>query len=147
MAELTPEQLAELRVYATAAALKYHDQVVPEAERVDLAASFAVHGDLRLVAADVLEAACLHAKGVAGAATAERVKRFRVEGEYEEEYFAGGSVEGANAESWCARASSLKDQVTAGRQPGGLIRSPVAGMLSGGSRTPVFQVTRPEIEP
>lgn len=146
MAALTEEQLAALRVHATAAALAYHDRDVPEGERVDLAASFAVHGDLRLVAADVLEAACLHLQGVDAAGATERVKRFRVEGQYEEEYFAGASTEGVSAAAWCARAERLRAEVKAEKRTGGLIRSPLAGMLSGGSGAPVFRITRSEVE-
>lgn len=141
MAELTPEQLAELRVYATAAALKYHDQVVPEAERVDLAASFAVHSDLRLVAADVLRVACLHASSESTLDTAA-TKRIKVGPiEIEKAVKAGIPANQLNADAWCSRARELTGLVITGKRAG-LIRSPLGGMASGNNPEPVFSVTR-----
>ncbi|GAA5503013.1 hypothetical protein Dxin01_02762 [Deinococcus xinjiangensis] len=134
---LTDSQLAQLKVLATAAALTYHDTTVPEGERVDVAASYAVHGDLRLVAADVLEVACLHAKREVADHPAP-VKRMKDGGE-EIEFFASASKVEVSAGGWCDRASRLRKEA---ESKAGLIRSPVAGMRSGANPAPVFTVGR-----
>lgn len=106
---LTDAEQKRLRVLVTPAAWAAHE-ALPEVERVSLEDAFEVHGDLSLVAADVLEAACLKAR--AGAAGVKGgVKRLRVEGEMEVEYTAGGGADGACADAWCARAAALRAQV------------------------------------
>ena len=134
---LTDAQLAQLRVLATAAALTYHDTTVPEGERVDVAESYAVHGDLRLVAADVLEAACLHAQAQAADGPAQ-IKRLKDGGE-ELEFFATVSADQVQSGAWCERSARLRKE--AGRRSG-LVRAPLAGMRSGSQAEPVFTVTR-----
>lgn len=138
---LADEQLAQLKVLMIyPAAFTYHEAVVPQEEQIDLAVAFLVHGDLRLVAADVLQVACQHASAQQ-ADLGPSVKRFRIEGDYEEEYFPGLSGGAVQAEAWCARAEALRSEVTlAGRS--GLLRSPVAGMVSGANPVPVFTVAR-----
>ena len=142
---LTDAQQAQLRVLATAAALTYHNTTVPEGERVDVAESYAVHGDLRLVAADVLEAACLHAQGHPTAAAQAATRKIKI-GPIELERAASTTVsaEQVNAGAWCERASRLRKE--AGRRSG-LVRSPLAGMRSGSSPEPVFTVTRDRSTP
>lgn len=140
---LTDAQLAQLRVLATAAALTYHNSTVPEGERVNVAESYAVHGDLRLVAADVLEAACLHASKAASGSSGG-VKRIKIDGELEVEKFAATSADSVTAETWCARAARLRAEVKASGAGGGrLVASPLAGMRSGSRPVPVFRITPP----
>lgn len=138
---LTAAQLAELKVHATAAALAYHDTTVPAADRVDLASSYLVHEDLRLVAADVLEAACLHAQAHPVVAEASAIKKIKV-GPIELEKAVARTVppEQVNAGAWCERAARLRRE--AGRRTGPL-PSPLASMRAGGSNAPVFTITRP----
>lgn len=144
MTALTDEQLAQLRVHATAAALTYHDQVLPEGERVDLAASFAVHGDLRLVAADVLEAACLHVQGRPGPEQTGAVKKIKLGAlEIERAAPTTAASDQNNATAWCERAARLRKQA---ESRAGLIRSPVATMHSSNSE-PVFCVTQDRAGP
>lgn len=139
---LTEEQLALVKAYATAAALNYHDSQVPQADRVDLPLSFLVHGDLKLVAADVLEAACFQASK--GAATGSGgIKRVKIEGEVEVEKFAATSVDSVTATSWCDRAARLRKEATAlprGPRP---VPSPLAAGRMGSNPNPVFGITRP----
>ncbi|GGR68193.1 hypothetical protein GCM10008959_32860 [Deinococcus seoulensis] len=145
-ATLTPEQLASVRTYATAAALNYHDTQVPEGDRVDLHAAWLVHQDLRLVAADVLEAACLRASQAAAGVSAGNVKRVKVDGEVETEFFAATPVDDVTASSWCARAERLRKQASSGAGGSRIVPSPLAGMVVGGRLEPVFRVTRPCLE-
>ena len=141
---LTPEQLTAVRTYATAAALNYHDAQVPEDDRVDLYAAWIVHQDLRLVAADVLEAACLRASQQAAGTSAGEVKRVKVEGEVETEFFASTPVDSVTASSWCARAERLRKQASSLTGGGSrIVPSPLAGMVAGGNTEPVFRITRP----
>ncbi len=138
---LTATQLAELKAHATAAALAYHDTTVPSADRVDLVSSYAVQRDMRLVAADVLEAACLHAQAHPPPVAASAIKKIKV-GPIELEKAVAKTVrpEQVNADAWCARAARLRRE--AGRRTG-VLPSPLAGMRSGGSTAPVFTITRP----
>ncbi|WP_027459268.1 hypothetical protein [Deinococcus murrayi] len=138
---LTAEQEAAVRVYATAAAWAYHKDTLPEEGQVDLAASFLVHGDLRLVAADVLDAAALHASKQA-AEGGGGVKRVKIEGEVEVERFAKPHTSSVDASAWSDRAVQLRQQVSrAGRS--GPVPSPLAGIRTGGNTEPVFRVTQP----
>lgn len=143
---LTDAELAQVKVYAGAAALRYHNSTLPEESRVDLSVSFAVHGDLRLVAADVLEAVCLHASGQpTGSAAAKRIKVGKIE--IEKAASTARSELQVNAEAWCARAVRLRQD--AGRRTG-LIRSPLATMRAGGNPVPTFSIGPParlETEP
>lgn len=97
----------------------------PAQEKRDLQLDLALaeYGDLRLVAAHVLETVCEQARKDAAAAAegAEKVKRFRAEGEYEEEYFApGDSADVVQAGLWCSRAAELRAAVAQEqRQRGG----------------------------
>lgn len=137
---LTDSERASLKVLVTAAALAYHDTTVPEGERVDVIASYAVHGDLRLVAADVLETACLYAQGHPETVQQAALKKIKI-GPIELERAASSTVaaDQVNASAWCERAARLRKE--AGSLTG-LIRSPLAGMVSGSSPDPVFCVTR-----
>lgn len=137
---LTDEQQAQLRVLATTAALAYHDASVPEGERVDVAASYALHGDLRLVAADVLEAACLHARQQPGSNAAGATRKIKV-GPIEVEKVVSAATDPTSvlASAWCERATRLRKEASSRT---GLIRSPVAGMVGGSNPDPVFRVTR-----
>ncbi|MVN86903.1 hypothetical protein GO986_09010 [Deinococcus sp. HMF7620] len=140
---LTTQQLAAVRTYATAAALNYHNATVPVDDQVDLPASFELHGSLKLVAADVLEAACLQASKAATGSSGG-VKRVKVEGEVEIERFAATPVDSVTAQTWCDRAARLRKEVSAASGGGiRVIPSPVAGMRVGGNPEPVFRVTRP----
>jgi hypothetical protein len=133
---LSSAQLAQVKVFTTAAAWTAHEALP---ERVDLNVAYAVHGDLRLVATEVLDAV----SAAAVAAAAERsggVKRIKVEGEFELERFAATDGQAAGATAWSARAARLRAEAArAGR--GGPVRSPLAGMRTGSSPQPVFQIT------
>lgn len=142
---LTPEQLSAVRTYATAAALNYHNTQVPADDRVDLYAAWVVHQDLRLVAADVLEAASLTAAQNAAVSSSGAVKRVEVDfGETKTEFFADTAVDDVTATSWLARAERLRKAAAAVAGGGSrIVPSPLAGIVAGGSLEPVFQVTRP----
>lgn len=103
-------ELRRLRVLVTPAAWAAH-QALPEAEQISLPDALEIHGDLRLVAADVLETVCLKAREQNVASTGG-LKRLKIEGELEVEYAAGG---GASADAWCERAAALHAQVQTSR--------------------------------
>ncbi|MFC4636988.1 hypothetical protein [Deinococcus hohokamensis] len=144
---LTEAQMAKVKTYATAAAFNYHNSEVPADDRVDLPTSFLVHGDLKLVAADVLDAACLQASK--GAATGSGgVKRVKIEGELEVEKFARTSVDSVTATAWRDQATRLRAEVKAASAGGGrMVASPVATMHSGNLGGPVFRISSREREP
>ncbi|WP_019585225.1 hypothetical protein [Deinococcus apachensis] len=137
---LTDEQLQTLRVFVTAAAWTYHEEELSDTERVNSAVTFAVYQDLRLVAADILDAAALHASKQAAGGSGG-VKRLKIEGELEVEKFAQTSTSTVDASTWAALAERLRGQVSwAGRS--GLVPSPLAGLRTGSSGGPTFTVTR-----
>lgn len=111
---LSADDLKRLRVLVTPAALAAHETLDP-AEQVDAELAFEVHGDVRLVAADILETVCLKARGVA--VTAPGKKRIKV-GEIEIEKAGTGTVSAANADAWCAAAARLRDQAAGSGVPG-----------------------------
>lgn len=111
---LSADDLKRLRVLVTPAAWAAHE-VLDAAGKVDLELAFEVYGDVRLVAADVLEAVCLKARGAA--LTAPGKKRLKV-GKIEIEKAATGSASTANADAWCALAARLRDQATGSGVPG-----------------------------
>ncbi|GAA5513641.1 hypothetical protein Dcar01_02385 [Deinococcus carri] len=94
------------------AAWKYHQGLDP-AEQADLDEALAQLGDLRLVAAYVLDVAAAAARTEAAQGNGEQVKRFRVEGQYEEEYFAPTSSLKVDADAWTTLADSLREEVEA----------------------------------
>lgn len=111
---LSEAELKQLQVLVTPAAWVAH-QALPDASRIDPELAFSVYGDLRLVAADMLEAACLAARQVA--ITAPGKKRIKV-GEIEIEKAGTGTVSAANADAWCAAAARLRDQAAGSGVPG-----------------------------
>ncbi|GHG34434.1 hypothetical protein GCM10017784_30290 [Deinococcus indicus] len=111
---LSADDLKRLRVLVTPAAWAAHE-VLDAAGKVDLELAFEVYGDVRLVAADVLEAVCLKARGAA--LTAPGKKRLKV-GKIEIEKAATGSASSANADAWCALAARLRDQAAGSGVPG-----------------------------
>ncbi|KQR40752.1 hypothetical protein [Deinococcus sp. Leaf326] len=93
----------------------------PEEEKRSLKLDMALaeYGDLRLVAAYVLETVCEQARTGAAAAAegVEQVKRFRAEGDYEEEYFAPSTpADVVQAGLWCDRAAELRVTVSQEQQ-------------------------------
>lgn len=93
----------------------------PEEEARDLRLDMALaeYGDLRLVAAYVLESVCERAQTDAAedAEGVEQVKRFRAEGDYEEEYFAPSTpADVVQAGLWCDRAAELRADVSQEQQ-------------------------------
>ncbi len=87
--------------------------------RLDTA--LAEYGDLRLVAAYVLETACQAARLKAAEAASlagPQVKRLKIDGELEREFFAPGTpalVEQADA--WCRQAAALRAEVARPPRP------------------------------
>ena len=111
---LSDADLKRLRVLVTPAAWAAHE-ALDAAEKVDLELAFEVYGDVRLVAADILETVCLKARGAA--LTAPGKKRLKV-GKIEIEKAATGSASTANADAWCALAARLRDQAAGSGVPG-----------------------------
>lgn len=107
---LTSEQLRRVQFLVQPAAWAFHE-TLPDEQAADLEVALAETGDLRLVAAYVLDVVAQAAGRAGAAASAGQVKRFRVEGEYEEEYFAGTSVEAGDAQAWATRAAQLRADV------------------------------------
>ena len=103
---LTSEQLRRVQFLVQPAAWAFHE-TLPDGQAADLDVALAETGDLRLVAAYVLDVAAQAAGRVGAAASAGQVKRFRVE----EEYFAGTSVEAGDAQAWAAQAAQLRADV------------------------------------
>lgn len=111
---LSADDLKRLRVLVTPAAWAAHEALDP-AEKVDAELAFEVYGDVRLVAADILETVCLKARGAA--LTAPGKKRLKV-GKIEIEKAATGSASSADADAWCALAARLRDQAAGSGVPG-----------------------------
>lgn len=88
-------------------------------ERLDVA--LAEYGDLRLVAAYVLETACQAArlKAAEDASLARpQVKRLKIDGELEREYFAPGTPAGVQqGDAWCRQAAALRAEVARPPRP------------------------------
>lgn len=82
-------------------------------ERLDVA--LAEYGDLRLVAAYVLDTACQAArlKAAEDASLAgPQVKRLKIDGELEREFFAPGTPAGVQqGDAWCGAAERLRTEV------------------------------------
>ncbi len=104
---LDTDQLKRLRVLVTPAAWTAHE-ALSAGERVDPEEAMAVYGDLRLVAAGILRAVALSAQQASAQASEAKVKRFRVEGEYEEEYFGSTDAQSAQAAAWLQLAQQLE---------------------------------------
>lgn len=113
---LTESDLKQLQVLVTPAGWLAH-QALPPLNQIDAELTYGVYGDLRLVAADMLDAACLAARQVAAVAPGKR--RIKV-GEIELERAAGGSPDAVNADSWCALATRLRELATGSGVPGPL---------------------------
>ncbi|MBZ9713755.1 hypothetical protein [Deinococcus multiflagellatus] len=110
--EPLPEEVQdELEVLVGPDAWTYHEALTTG--RVDVARAYRVRRDVQLVAADVLTAAAAAAQGVAAGQAEGKVKRFRIEGKYEEEYFPSTSVDGAAAARWLALAETYRLAVAA----------------------------------
>ncbi len=90
----------------------------PPADALDMA--LAEYGDLRLVAAYVLETVCGDARtrdAQAEETTGERTKSYEAVGEWKEEFFAPGeSADSVQAGLWCSRAAQLRGDVEAERR-------------------------------
>lgn len=137
--ELSELEQAQLEVLVKPAAWTYH-AALPEAQQVNIPRAFQVYADLRLVAADVLETACLEASKQA-AGSSGGVKRIKIDGELEVEKFAATSSASVDADTWCTQAARLRAEVSQGKR-GGLIRSPLAGIRTGSSGGPAFTISR-----
>lgn len=139
---LTDAQLRQLKVLVGPDAWAYHQTLT---EQVDPAAALEVHGNLKLVAADILELACTKASGSSVDEQAGQLKRMKIDGEVEEEYFQASTSAAVNANAWCAKAARYRKEAAL---PGGVrvVPSPLAGMRTGGSGDPVFCITKPTRE-
>lgn len=97
--------LARVRFLVRADAWAAWETLNPPADALDLA--YAEYGDLRLVAAYVLETVCSDARTKAADLTAQ-TKRIKV-GPIELEKAVGNSTKlAAQADDWCARAAALR---------------------------------------
>jgi hypothetical protein len=74
---LTPQQLLTLRTYVTPVPWSRH-QELPGNVQIDPKAAYSVYGDLRLVAADVLDAAAADARAEAITAAVQAVSAVEV---------------------------------------------------------------------
>ena len=101
----------------------YHHAL--ETGQVDTVRAYRVRKDIRLVAADVLSAA--GAVASAAASQGEQVKRFKVEGQYEEEYFAPANDLAQKAQRWYEGAERYRVEVAeaAARQAASANPAPV----------------------
>lgn len=111
---LDAAQLKTLRTYVTPAAWAAH-QALPADEQVSVDDAFDVHGDLRLVAADVLETVSL--KAAEKAVVAPGKKKIKVD-VIEVEKAAVGTVSGPQAEAWYKLAERLRSQAGGSGVPG-----------------------------
>jgi hypothetical protein len=111
---LADADLKRLKVLVSPAAWAAH-QALSSAEQVSLEEAFEVHGDLRLVAADVLETVCLKAREKAVVAPGK--KRIKVD-VIEIEKAAVGTVSTPQADAWCALATRLRSQAGGSGVPG-----------------------------
>ncbi|MDV6376242.1 hypothetical protein [Deinococcus arenicola] len=136
---LTELEQARLEVLVKPAAWTYHLALATE-QQVNIPRAYAVHADLRLVAADILETACLLASKQA-AGSSGGVKRIKIDGELEVEKFAATDASSVDASTWCDQAGRLRQEVAQGNR-GGLVRSPLAGIRVGSSGEPTFTITR-----
>lgn len=137
--ELSELEQAQLEVLVKPAAWAYHEALSDE-QQVNIPRAFQVHADLRLVAADILETACLLASKQAASGSGG-VKRIKIDGELEVEKFAATSSASVDASTWCDQAARLRAEVSQGKR-GGLIRAPLAGIRTGSSGGPAFTITR-----
>lgn len=109
---LPQEVQDELEVMVGPDAWAYHAAL--QTGQVDVVRAYRVRRSVRLVAADLLTAAAAAAQDQAALTAAGTVKRFRVDGEYEEEYFPGTSPLSAAATRWLTLAAGLREvQVSA----------------------------------
>ncbi|MCD0175202.1 hypothetical protein IHN32_04470 [Deinococcus sp. 14RED07] len=111
--DVLPQEVQdELEVMVGPDAWAYH-QGLP-AGQVDVVRAYRVRRSVRLVAADVLTATAAAAQDTPDGDGTPKVKRFKVDGEYEEEYFPGTSPLSAAAARWFTRAAELREaQVSA----------------------------------
>lgn len=110
---LSDEQERQVQVMVGPAAWTAH-LLLPMGQQVEPAEALALLGDLRLVAAEVLEAVALSQGGVA--ATAESVAGFKV-GPIEIKSGAGaGGAAAVNAASWLSRAARLRREARLGQR-------------------------------
>lgn len=102
---------ADVAFYAQPAAWTYHEETLDDELKVNLDLAFARLGDLRLVAAYLLDVVCGDARRRA-AELAAQIKRVKV-GSIELEKTTS-AVNGltAQADAWCAQATSLRAQVS-----------------------------------
>lgn len=111
-----------LEVLVGAAAWTAHQALPPE-QQVKVDVAWRVYGDVRLVAADVLETVCQEARRTA-AGGPQTVKRMK-DGTEEMEFFAGTSASAEDASAWCQRAADLRkaaeSSVSAGNGAGAFL--------------------------
>lgn len=109
-ADALPQEVQdELEVMVGPDAWAYHAAL--QAGQVNVARAYRVRRSVRLVAADILSAATAAAQDEAALSATGRVKRFKVDGEYEEEYFASAPALAGAAARWLALADTLRQQV------------------------------------
>lgn len=111
---LSADDTKRLKTYVTPAAWAAH-QALPAAEQVSLEDALEVHGDLKLVAADVLETVCLKAREKAVVAPGKKKIKVDV---IEVEKAAVGTVSTPQADTWCALAARLRSQAGGSGVPG-----------------------------
>ncbi|WP_303100728.1 hypothetical protein [Deinococcus sp.] len=115
---MTPEQLARVRFLVRADAWAEWEKLGQPPDTLDMALT--EYGDLRLVAAYVLETVCADLRrqnAAAAEALGGQTKSYEAVGEWKEEFFAPGeSSLSVTADLFCSRADALRQQVEAERQ-------------------------------
>ena len=115
---LNSDQLAELRELITPAGQLAYD-ALPDDLKLNLDVRLRmVGGSLPRLGAAMLRVLCQQASLDAAAVSTGNLKRMKIDGEYEEEYFAPTSVESVTAGNWCALAAALEGMVAGSGVPG-----------------------------
>lgn len=107
--------LDTLEVLVGPAAWAYHGSL-PDDQQVDVERAHRVHGDVRLVAADVLTAAGAAARRAWADAQAAALKAFTSESGMRVEFAGGANAPSGDAEEWLAAATRLRAEVAGVRR-------------------------------
>lgn len=97
---MTPEQEAQLQ------ALILYPEALTYANQLDVDALLTLHGDVRLVAAEVLAFACTAKRGTVGQSGAVDIKL----GSLSLKRSASQGTDSVDADAWCARAALLRSE-------------------------------------
>lgn len=97
---MTPEQETQLK------ALVLYPEALAYASQLDVDALLTLHGDVRLVAAEVLAYACTAKRGAAGESGAVDIKL----GSLSLKTSGSTTADSTAADAWCARAALLRSE-------------------------------------